>query len=180
MGLSTKGHESSGVSRGPEIRSFESRFGQFVSFFAEHHCFAVGLAESSRFSFSSSGSYHADTFIQHPYVLLICSTSFPSDLMESNQPGPFIKTAFSPTVLVIANQDVEDICRKNGADVSLTSILEACGATVPASRGTTGGLLLFWLVLSSFALFWIFNTFFLFQVISSFHFPMILDDRWSL
>jgi len=66
--------------------------------------------------------------------------------MESNQPGPFIKTAFSPTVLVIANQDVEDVCRKNGADVSLPSILEACGATVPASRGATDGLRLIRLV----------------------------------
>lgn len=106
-------------------------------------------------SFSSAGSYHADTFIQHPNDPLICFTRCHSDLMETNQPGPFVKSAYSPTVLVIANQDVEDVCRKNGADISLSSILEACGATVPPSRGTMQCLLLVWrlpLLLAAFCI----------------------------
>jgi hypothetical protein len=55
--------------------------------------------------------------------------------MESNHPGPFIRRAFAPTVLVIANQDAEDACKKSAADLSVTAVLDACGTTVPPSRG---------------------------------------------
>lgn len=58
--------------------------------------------------------------------------------MQSNAPGPFIRSAFAPAVLVVSNQDVDEICKKNGSDFSFCSILEACGTTVPASRGTQG------------------------------------------
>jgi hypothetical protein len=66
--------------------------------------------------------------------------------MESNHPGPFLKSAFSPTVLVIANQDVDDSCKKNGIDFSLSVVLEACGTTVPPTRGMKGGFFEFFVL----------------------------------
>lgn len=91
--------------------------------------------------------------------------------MESNNPGPFIKKAFSPTVLVIANQEVDDMCKKNGLEVSITSVLEACGTTVPASRGTKQDILICRLLClafpSCFACYSIINDEFIFLMISS-------------
>ena len=62
--------------------------------------------------------------------------------MQSNAPGPFIRSAFAPAVLVASNQEVDEICKKNGSDFSFCSILEACGTTVPVSRGTAEDVLI--------------------------------------
>jgi hypothetical protein len=54
--------------------------------------------------------------------------------MESNHPGPFLKSTICPTVLVIANQEVDEACKKNGVDFTFNVILEACRSTVPPTR----------------------------------------------